>query len=128
MFGAPKTPLDKSAYPRSTDSRPLDIGESVGRYVYVVDLDGIIHIAPDGPHVHPCVLGLCKPAFYAGEITIDQPGSVEEITNLSGTFQFDSQLSLCCVASHLRQLGFTVDEVVWYPPDGSTRPVRLRCP
>jgi hypothetical protein len=128
MFGSPKKPLDRRPYPQSTDSRPLGIGEQVGRFVYVVDLQDTIHVAPDAPHAHPRVLGLAQEALHAGEIAINQPGHVVEITNLSGTFQFSDRGSLCCVATHLRRIGFVVNEVVWYPPNGSTGPIRLQCP
>jgi hypothetical protein len=73
MFSAPKKPRDKRAYPQSPDSRPLGIGEQSGRFVYVVDIHDRIYIAPDGPHVHPLVLGLAQEALYAGEIEITQP-------------------------------------------------------
>lgn len=77
--------------------------------------------------MHPRVLGNAQPALYAGELSIDPPGIVDEITNLSGTFRFRSQRSLCCVASGLRQLGFSVGDVVWYPPNGNGGPVHLTC-
>lgn len=76
--------------------------------------------------MHPKVLGNAKPALYAGEVSIDRPGNVDELTNLSGTFQFKSTRSLCCVAAGLRGLGFSVGDVVWYPPDGGS-PVILAC-
>ncbi len=127
MFGGMKRPLDKLPYPQSPDSRPLTIGEVVGRYVYVVDLQDTIHVVPDGSHEHPKVLGLAQSALYAGDLRIDRPGQVAEVTNLSGTFQFSSQHSLCCVAKHLHQIGFTVGKVKWFPPDGSSGPVPLQC-
>ena len=128
MFGSAKPPFDPTPYPQDPASRPIRIGESVGRYAFVVDTAGVVHIVPDAPHVHPKVLGLAREALYAGEIAIDRPGHVEELTNLSGTFQFRSKTSLCCVATVLRSLGFVVAEVVWYPPSGATGPVRLQCP
>jgi hypothetical protein len=94
--------------------------------VFVVDVKDVIHVAPDGCHMHPQVLGQAREALYAGEITIDRPGNVEEVTNLSGTFQFQSKQSLCCVVSSLRQLGFSVGDVVWYPSNGNS-PVLLAC-
>lgn len=126
IFGNPKRPLDPFPFSRSPESARLTGSASVGKYVFVVDLDDGIHVAPDGPHMHPQVLGNAKPALYAGEVSIDRPGSVDEITNLSGTFQFRSSRSLCCVAAELRGLGFSVGDVVWYPPDGSS-PVILSC-
>lgn len=127
MYGKPKHPRDTTPYPRSRASRPLRSSEWPGNYVFVVDLDEVIHVAPDGLHVHPAVLGNASPALYAGEISITRTGHVEEVTNLSGTFRFRSKRSLCCVAGHLRQLGFTVGRVVWYPPDGTTSPAVLQC-
>jgi hypothetical protein len=128
MFRGPKSPRDRTPYPRSPDSRELQITEAVGRYVFVVDVNEVIHVAPDGSHMHPKVLGNAAPALYAGELTIDRPGNVAEVTNLSGTFQFKSQMSLCCVVSKLRETGFTVANVFWYPPSGATGPVQLVCP
>ena len=127
MFGHSKLPSDRHPYPRSRDSRRLEVQEVVGRYVFVVDLDEVIYVVPDGYHMHPRVLGNGARALYAGELYIDQPGHIEEMTNLSGTFRFKSQRSLCCVALHLRAIGFTVGEVIWYPPDGSSYPVALTC-
>jgi hypothetical protein len=126
MYGSPKSPADKFPYSRSVESCPLSGMTPVGKYVFVVDVADMIHVVPDGAHRHPVVLGNAEPALYAGEISIDVPGSVDEVTNLSGTFRFKSQKSLCCVASGLRQLGFSVGDVVWYPPNGSS-PVILAC-
>lgn len=127
MFGKPKSPGDPYPYPKAADSCRLTRTAAAGNYVFVVDLDGVIHVAPDGLHMHPRVLGNAEPGLYAGEISIDQPGSADEVTNLSGTFRFKSKRSLCCVASGLMALGFSVGDVVWYPPDGSTNPVVLTC-
>ncbi len=128
MFGAQKIPFfDKTLYSRSNASRRLSITEHPRRYVYVVDVQATIHVAPDASHAHPTVLGFAQPALYAGEISIDRHSNVDAVTNCSGTFQFDSQQSLCCVAARLQQIGFTVDDVVWYPPAGSSGPKRLRC-
>ena len=127
MYGAAKKPKDRTRYAISPDSWPLTFGEPVGRYVFVVDLTETIHVAPDGSHMHPKVLGLAQAALQAGEISIDRLGGIEEVTNCSGTFQFDSQQSLC-VATRLGRIGFAVDNVMWYPPDGLTPPRRLQCP
>jgi hypothetical protein len=126
MYGSPKSPRDAFRYAKAVDSCQLAPSAPVGRYVFVVDVHDTIHVAPDGSHMHPQVLGNAEPALYAGEIIIDAPGNVEEVTNLSGTFRFKSQSSLCCVASGLRQLGFSVVDVVWYPPNGGN-PVLLAC-
>ncbi len=129
MFGASKSPLDRTPYSRSPESRPLSLQESTGEYVFVVDLAETIHVAPNVPHMHPRVLGLAQDALYAGELAIDGPGHVREVTNLSGTFPFDSQQALCCVAKNLQNLGFVLPGGVvrWFPPDGLTRPLPLRC-
>lgn len=127
MLGRPKKPLDTRPYARSPNSRPLTIHEVPGSYVYVVDLDEVIHIDIDAPHQHPKVLGSARSALYAGTLIIEANCHVPELTNASGTFQFQNRKSLCCVAQKLRDLGFTVGSVVWYPPDGS-RVRTLNCP
>lgn len=126
MYGKPKSPGDPHPYSKSPDSRPLSSTTGAGRYVYVVDLDEVIHIAPDGDHMHPHVLGNARRALYEGEIYIDGPGSVEELTNASGTFRFGSQRSLCCVAENVRRLGFHVNDVLWFPRDGGM-PALITC-
>lgn len=90
-----------------------------------IDGQGIVHVVPDGPHMHPKVLGGCQPAAYAGDLTI-QAGKVWDLTNLSGTFQFDSEDGLRAVARQIRQQGVEVEPgaVRFFPPDGS-RPVIL---
>ena len=127
MFGKVKRPNDTFPYVRSLNSRPLTIAESVGQYVFVVDIDETIHVAPDGSHMHPKVLGNGDSALYAGELTIDSPGNVEQITNLSGTFSFRSKSSLCCVADRLKALGFNVNDILWFPPEGSSNAILLVC-
>jgi hypothetical protein len=126
MFGNAKPPGDPFPYLKARGSHQLTTNTPTGKYVFVVDLNDVIHVAPDGPHMHPQVLGYAESALYAGELSIDSPGLVDEITNLSGTFRFKSRKSLCCVASGLRQLGFGVQDVSWYPPTGGT-PVLLTC-
>jgi hypothetical protein len=61
--------------------------------------------------------------MYAGDLTI-QGGIVTELTNLSGTFEFDSEDGLKAVADQLRQQGLVVQAgaVRFFPPDGS-RPI-----
>lgn len=105
----------------------MTLTEHPGAYVYVVNILGVIHVAPDGPHMHPHVLGGAEPALYAGDLTISRPGNIAEVTNLSGTFAFRSRRSLCHVASLMRGMGFLVRRIVWYPPDGSTPPRHLNC-
>jgi hypothetical protein len=104
---------------------PIQAGIANGGYVYVQDGQGVIYILPDGPHLHPKVLGGGQPALYAGDLTI-QGGKVHDLTNLSGTFQFDDEAGLRVVAAQLRQLGLEVEPgaVRFFPNDGS-RPVVL---
>ncbi len=83
-------------------------------------------MAPDGPHMHPKVLGGARRASYAGDLTIED-GAVADLTNLSGTFQFRSRAGLLDVARQLEGQGLTIKPgaVRFFPPDGS-RPVTLR--
>lgn len=61
-----KAPRDTTPYPQDPRSRPIDPTISDGGYVYVRDGNGTIRILPDGPHMHPLVLGGGRPAMYAG--------------------------------------------------------------
>ena len=90
------------------------------------DVNGEIYVLPDGPHLHPRVLGGAQPALYAGDLTVEN-ANIRDVTNLSGTFQFDDPHGLLDVADELIRLGFTVEPnaVRFFPPDGS-RPVILR--
>jgi hypothetical protein len=94
--------------------------------VYVRDANGTVHVAPDGPHMHPKVLGGAQPACYAGDLTIEN-GAVADLTNLAGTFQFKSRAGLLDVAKQLECQGLSIKPgaVRFFPPDGS-RPVTLR--
>ena len=125
MFGRSKKPHDRTPYPQSPLSHPLTLAEPAGPYVYVVDEQEVIHVAKDGPHMHPLVLGGARAAKYAGDLVIAKPGVIVELTNLSGSFSFRSKRSLCCVADRLREMGFVVNAVIWYPPDGKSFPHRL---
>ena len=127
MFGQSKKPLDRSPYSQSPLSHPLTLAEQAESYVYVVDEQEVIHVMIDGPHMHPLVLGGARAAKYAGDLVISKPGTIVELTNLSGTFSFRSKRSLCCVAERLRQMRFLVKAVIWYPPDGKSFPRRLSC-
>lgn len=120
-----KYPLDKTPYPKDPRSRPIDTSFADGGYVYVRDDSGIVHVLPDGPHLHPKVLGGGQPASYAGDLTIQQ-GEVVDLTNLSGTFQFDDEAGLREVAEEIRKQGLIVvsGAVRFFPLDGS-RPVVL---
>jgi hypothetical protein len=88
--------------------------------VYVQDVIGVIHVVPDGPHLHPMVLGGGRPAMYAGDLTL-KAGKIADVTNVSGTFQFDSEDGLRKVAARLRQQGLEVEPgaVFFFPADGS---------
>lgn len=120
-----RQPLDPTPYPRDPSSVPLDNNTPDGAYVYVQDCNGIVFVLPDGPHLHPKVLGGGAPARYAGDLVI-QGGRVIELTNLSGTFQFDDEEGLKAVARQVRHQGMEVEAgaVRFFPPDGS-RPVVL---
>jgi len=120
-----KAPLDATPYPQDPRSRPIAANIADGGYVYVRDGNGIVYILPDGPHLHPKVLGGARPAMYAGDMTI-QGGKVVGLTNLSGTFQFDDEDGLKAVAEELRRQGLVVEQgaVRFFPADGS-RPVVL---
>lgn len=115
-----KAPLDKTPYPRDPRSLPIDAATPDGGYVYVQDSNGIIFILPDGPHLHPKVLGGGAIALYAGDLTVAN-GKVGDVTNLSGTFQFDDEAGLRAVAQQLRQQGLEVEvgAVRFFPLDGS---------
>lgn len=103
-----KDPLDPTPCPKDPQSRPVTAPLPDGGYAYVRDGAGTIHVVPDGPHVHPAILGDGLPAMYAGDITIRR-GRVADLTNLSGTFQFDDEDGLREVAAELARQGLVVD-------------------
>ena len=115
-----KWPIDKTPYPRHARSIPAGAGIPDGGYVYVQDLLGTVFVLPDGPHLHPRVLGGGQAALYAGDLTISG-GVVIDLTNLSGTFQFDDEEGLRAVAAQLKQQGLQVvaGAVRFFPADGS---------
>jgi hypothetical protein len=102
-----KPPLDKTPYERDPRSMPVTSAVKDGLYVYVQDEHGIVWALPDGPHLHPKVLGKCSLALYAGDMTI-RGGKVADMTNLSGTFQFDDPQGLRDVATALRRQGLEI--------------------
>ncbi len=112
--------------PRDIRSRPADRSLEDGLYVFVRGSTGEIFVLPDGPHLHPRILGLGKPASYAGDMTI-RGGRILDLTNLSGTFQFSDSEGSLAVADELVRIGFVVEEkaVRFFPADGS-RPRVLR--
>lgn len=50
------------------------------------DCAGVLWLGPDGPHMHPKLLGGARPAVAAGELTLGNDGEVLSVNNLSGTF------------------------------------------
>lgn len=115
-----KFPQDRSPVRRDKRSQPIQTGLPDGGYVFVQDETGTIWVLPDGPHRHPKVIGGGKPAMYAGDLVIEH-GRIQDVTNLSGTFQFDDPAGLLLVAIALEQLGFIVesDAVRFFPQDGT---------
>lgn len=115
-----KDPMDRTPYPRDPRSRPVDASLPDGGYAYVRDANGTVHVVPDGPHVHPRVLGGGRPARYAGDLTV-RGGMVVDLTNLSGTFQFDDEDGLREVAAEIRSRGLAVvaGAVRFFASDGS---------
>jgi hypothetical protein len=99
---------------------PAKFKSSRWRYVFVQDIQGTIFVLPDGPHLHPRVLGGGRPALYAGDLTI-QNGNILDVTNLSGTFQCDNEEGLKEVADQIRRQGVNVEvgAVRFFPPNGS---------
>jgi hypothetical protein len=128
MYKHPKSPQDRSPYPKVVTSRILTISERPGTYCYVVDLDEVIHVAPNASHIHPKILGQCQKTLFAGELVIGNPGEIEDVDNCSGTFQFQSRHSLCCVRSHLTKLGFRVHQTTWHDFKAVNFPTTLSCP
>jgi hypothetical protein len=119
-------PQDSTPYPKDPRSQPIDARIADGEYAYVRDANGTVHVVPDGQHVHPKILGGGLPAMYAGDMTI-RGGRVADLTNLSGTFQFDDEDGLREVAMELQRQGLQVDAgaVRFFPADGSP-PVMLQ--
>lgn len=119
-------PQDPTAYPKDPRSRPISTSIPDGGYAYVRDGTGTVHVVPDGPHMHPKILGGGQPAMYAGDMTIRR-GRVVDLTNLSGTFQFDDEDGLREVAAEIALQGLVVEigAVRFFPADGSA-PVVLQ--
>jgi hypothetical protein len=115
-----KSPQDAIPYPRDPRSRPLGPGLADGGYAYVQDAGGTVYGVPDESHIHPKILGGGQAALYAGDLTI-RGGEVFDLTNLSGTFQFDYEAGLREVAAQLSRQGVVVqpNAVRFFPPDGS---------
>jgi hypothetical protein len=95
-------------YGKNPFSAPATSTIPPGRYVYVQDADGVVHLVPDGSHLHPTVLGGGRSAAAAGEITIGPNGVVTEINNISYTFQHGPH-TLPGVKSALEKAGLKCD-------------------
>lgn len=115
-----RVPLDPFPYAQDPRSRPADATLPDGLYAYVQDENGIVQAMPDGPHVHPKVLGGARSAIYAGDFTVANH-TVADLTNLSGTFQFDDPGGLLAVADELRKQGLSIAPLAvrFFPADGS---------
>lgn len=103
-----KEPFDKTWHDQDPRSQPIHAGIEDGCYVFVQDVAGTVFVLPDGQHQHVRVLGERKAASYAGDLTIEN-GIIRDLTNLSGTFQFDDADGLLSVARILRSLGISID-------------------
>jgi hypothetical protein len=70
--------------------------------------------------MHPKVLGGSKPATFAGDLTV-RGGKVVDLTNLSGTFEFDDEAGQREVAAEIRKQGLAIEvgAVRFLPADGS---------
>jgi RHS repeat-associated protein len=107
QIGPIKAPLDPIPYEPHPLAARLSASAEPGDYVYVRDTSGDVHIAPDGPHVHPRVLGGGQSATGAGTLTIAPGGAVTSLDNISGTFQFGAD-TLPGVAGAIERQGLTV--------------------
>jgi len=115
-----RPPLDPFPYPRDPRSRRADATLPDGLFALVQDGNGQVWVVPDGPHIHPKVLGGGQLAMYAGDMRVSQ-GRIEDVTNLSGTFQFDDPAGLLAVADQLIRQGLAIRQggVRLFPADGS---------
>ena len=123
---AMRRPLDRTRYPRDPQSQPISLNLPDGGSVYVQDSIEVIWVLPDGPHRHVRVLGNAEKAMYASDLTIEH-GKIKDVTNLSGSFQFDDPDGLFHIATVLERGGFAIEPggVRLFPMDGS-RPIILR--
>jgi hypothetical protein len=99
---------DAGIRPRSPLSQPISPETPPGTYVFAQDAQGVVHVVPDGPHLHPTVLGNGQEAAASGEIVIGPDGVVTEINNISFTFQHDASV-LQGVKAALERMGIKVD-------------------
>ncbi|NLE38417.1 MAG: RHS repeat-associated core domain-containing protein, partial [Pirellulaceae bacterium] len=102
-----KPPLVGQGVPKNPASVPLGPKVKPGTYVYVQDGSGVVHVVPNGQHLHPTVLGGGQPGAAAGELVVGRGGVVTEINNISYTFQFGQEVLPGVRDAVLRQ-GFRV--------------------
>lgn len=121
-----KAPADATPYPQDPRSQLAGRGLPDGTYVYVQNEQGLIYVLPDGPHLHPRVLGGGRLAMYAGDLTI-QSSRLTDVTNLSGTFEFDDLQGLLDVVLQFQVQGLQVEPGAarFFACDGMTPPVTL---
>jgi hypothetical protein len=98
-------PLDPHHYGRHEERAPFSADVAPGAYVYVQDCSGVVWLSPDGPHVHPRVLGGARPVVAAGELILGENGEVLSINNLSGTFRCAADCLLVVVGGIVVQGG-----------------------
>jgi hypothetical protein len=96
-------PKDLERYSRHQESVLFSNSVVAGKYVYVQNCDGKVWVAPDGPHMHPRVLGSARAATAAGELVLERSGLVVDINNLSGTFQCKPDSLLAAVGGLIMQ-------------------------
>nr|MBA3753765.1 RHS repeat-associated core domain-containing protein [Nitrospira sp.] len=101
-----KYPSDPELYTQAGEIATK--GLRAGSYVYVRSTGGKIFVMPNyRPHLHPEVLGGARAASGAGELFVDESGTVTSINNASGTFKFTAR-SLSEVRESLVQQGLKV--------------------
>lgn len=105
-------PRDPERYRRHERSLPFSARIAAGVYVYVQDCAGVVWIGPDGPHMHPRVLGGARPVVAAGELTLGEDGEVLVVNNLSGTFRCDPDSLLLVVGGIINQGGTCLAEAI----------------
>jgi len=108
-------PMDSERYRRHERSERFSTNTAPGVYVYVQDCAGVVWVGPDGPHMHPRILGGARPAVAAGELTLGESGEVLASNNLSGTFRCAPDSLLVVVGGFIVQEGrCTADAIARY--------------
>lgn len=105
-------PGDPNRYRRHEQSTSFSATLPAGAYVYVQDCAGVVWVAPDGPHMHPRVLGGARPVVSAGELILGENGEVLSINNLSGTFECAPDCLLLAVGGIIVQGGKIVSSAI----------------